>query len=155
MSLYFDSYFETINKICCVCSKESVMHQEIINYSDGYQHIVDTYCHNNLQGEIYKIYPVKHFQETNNHCYHQISRDKTHVYVYHSVYHCNCDIIRMRNIILNYQEQDLLMLDNKFTSNMFICEACIKNLIDYGLCVNIKDYMTQDINNLFNSLSMT
>ena len=66
MSCFFDSYFETINKICCLCSQEIVMHQEVINYSDGHQQIVDTYNNNNSQGEIYKIYSVKHFQENNN-----------------------------------------------------------------------------------------
>jgi len=150
--VYFDSYFETINKICCLCSQEIIIQKEVINYSDGYQHIVDTY--NNSQNNIYNIYPVKHFQELNNHCYHKLSHDKTHFHLYHSIYKCKCDIIRMRNIILNYNQQDLLLLDNKFLPGMVLCEMCIRELIDYGVCINIKDYMTQDLTDLFNNFTI-
>ena len=154
MSFFFDSHFETINKICCLCSQEIVMHQEVINYSDGHQQIVDTYNNNNSQGEIYKIYSVKHFQENNNHCYHRLSRDKTHLHLYHSIYKCSCDIIRMRNVILDYNQQDLLLLDNKFLPDMFLCNVCILDLINHGACVNIKDYMTQSFTDLFNNFTI-
>jgi DUF438 domain-containing protein len=154
MALYFFTYYTTKQTRCNNCGNIFDIQEEIEEYSDGFKQVTDTYYPNET---IYNIHPIKHFQENNNHCYHRLSEDKTSVNIYHNIINCKCDIIKMRHCIMNFYDRDLVIMNNYYKENNYICESCILDLLSDNVCINLTDYFNMNldyINSLFNNMNI-